>query len=216
MSTFQEALLQNCNKSQLTAHRHSGYIVLQSKHQIRRSGSLKIRRSREKSQELQCFQGGLAQLVRAPASHAGGHWFESSSLHQEKSLEPQGFEGFSFPKTRKQWVAGLAVICGKIRPFFTPLLQKCCKFFESFNPLHRNGLEDFLCSLEITYISSRAVAFSKRPIVANLQQLNKIRRFSKRSVPFQQSAPHGSGGHSGYKRARSYPLYCVPLNTALP
>ena len=25
--------------------------------------------------------GGLAQLVRAPASHAGGHWFESSSLH---------------------------------------------------------------------------------------------------------------------------------------
>ena len=30
-------------------------------------------------------QGGLAQLVRAPASHAGGHWFESSSLHHEKS-----------------------------------------------------------------------------------------------------------------------------------
>ena len=28
-------------------------------------------------------QGGLAQLVRAPASHAGGHWFESSSLHQK-------------------------------------------------------------------------------------------------------------------------------------
>ena len=28
--------------------------------------------------------GGLAQLVRAPASHAGGHWFESSSLHQEE------------------------------------------------------------------------------------------------------------------------------------
>ena len=27
--------------------------------------------------------GGLAQLVRAPASHAGGHWFESSSLHQK-------------------------------------------------------------------------------------------------------------------------------------
>lgn len=29
--------------------------------------------------------GGLAQLVRAPASHAGGHWFESSSLHQKVS-----------------------------------------------------------------------------------------------------------------------------------
>ena len=27
------------------------------------------------------LNGGLAQLVRAPASHAGGHWFESSSLH---------------------------------------------------------------------------------------------------------------------------------------
>ena len=91
--------------------------------------------------------GGLAQLVRAPASHAGGHWFESSSLHQEKSLEPQGFEDFSFLRTRKYWVAGLAVICGKIRPFFMPLLQKCCKFFESFNPLHRNGLEGFSVSI---------------------------------------------------------------------
>ena len=28
--------------------------------------------------------GGLAQLVRAPASHAGGRWFESISLHQTK------------------------------------------------------------------------------------------------------------------------------------
>ena len=91
-------------------------------------------------------QGGLAQLVRAPASHAGGHWFESSSLHQRKSLEPQGFEDFSFPRTRKYWAAGLAVICGKIRPFFMPLLQKCCKFFLSFNPLRRNGLGDFSVS----------------------------------------------------------------------
>ena len=32
--------------------------------------------------------GGLAQLVRAPASHAGGHWFESSSLHH--ALETLG------------------------------------------------------------------------------------------------------------------------------
>ena len=31
-----------------------------------------------------CQYGGLAQLVRAPASHAGGHWFESSSLHQRE------------------------------------------------------------------------------------------------------------------------------------
>ena len=40
--------------------------------------------------------GGLAQLVRAPASHAGGRQFESASLHQEKSSEPQGTEDFSF------------------------------------------------------------------------------------------------------------------------
>ena len=31
--------------------------------------------------------GGLAQQVRAPASHAGGHWFESSSLHQKNTVE---------------------------------------------------------------------------------------------------------------------------------
>ena len=40
--------------------------------------------SKRTSVEAQQF-GGLAQLVRAPASHAGGHWFESSSLHQTES-----------------------------------------------------------------------------------------------------------------------------------
>ena len=34
------------------------------------------------SSPVRVTNGGLAQLVRAPASHAGGHWFESSSLHQ--------------------------------------------------------------------------------------------------------------------------------------
>ena len=87
----------------------------------------------------------LRQNLRI-SSHAGGHWFESSSLHQEESLEPQGFEDSSFPRTRKYWAAGLAVICGKLRPFFMPLLQKCCKFFLSFNPLRRNGLGDFSVS----------------------------------------------------------------------
>ena len=38
------------------------------------------------------INGGLAQLVRAPASHAGGHWFESSSLHQtEGTTESRAF-----------------------------------------------------------------------------------------------------------------------------
>ena len=118
MSTFQEALLQNCNKSQLTAHRHSGYIVLQSKHQIRRSGSLKIRRSREKSQELQCFQGGLAQLVRAPASHAGGHWFESSSLHHMKPQNRNGSRAFLFAD-----IFQIIEITTKIRHFFKLALK---------------------------------------------------------------------------------------------
>lgn len=27
--------------------------------------------------------GGIAQSVRVPASHAGGRWFESSCLHQK-------------------------------------------------------------------------------------------------------------------------------------
>ena len=35
------------------------------------------------SSPVRVTNGGLAQLVRAPASHAGGHWFESSSLHQK-------------------------------------------------------------------------------------------------------------------------------------
>ena len=33
--------------------------------------------------------GGLAQQVRAPASHAGGRWFEPNSLHQKVSLRRQ-------------------------------------------------------------------------------------------------------------------------------
>ena len=38
--------------------------------------------------------GGLAQLVRAPASHAGGHWFESSILHHEITDSPTGYPLF--------------------------------------------------------------------------------------------------------------------------
>ena len=40
--------------------------------------------------------GGLAQLVRAPASHAGGHWFESSSLHQKVPDSVRNQELFLF------------------------------------------------------------------------------------------------------------------------
>ena len=37
---------------------------------------------------------GLAGILTA--SHAGGHWFESSSLHQEKPRNYAGYEVFSF------------------------------------------------------------------------------------------------------------------------
>ena len=33
---------------------------------------------------LSILLGGLAQLARAPALHAGGHRFDSDILHQEK------------------------------------------------------------------------------------------------------------------------------------
>ncbi len=38
----------------------------------------------EKSPIISVFEwnGRLAQLVRAPSSHGGGHWFESSIAHQ--------------------------------------------------------------------------------------------------------------------------------------
>ena len=46
-------------------------------------GSSPVRVTTSAIRKRDCrINGGLAQLVRAPASHAGGHWFESSSLHQ--------------------------------------------------------------------------------------------------------------------------------------
>ncbi len=60
------------------------------------TGSIPVRVTTDGRNRSRSY-GGLAQLVRAPASHAGGHWFESSSLHQENPLEPQGSEGFFLP-----------------------------------------------------------------------------------------------------------------------
>ena len=40
--------------------------------------------------------GGLAQLVRASASHAEGQRFESATLHFLKTLETYVFRGFFF------------------------------------------------------------------------------------------------------------------------
>ena len=53
--------------------------------------------------------GGLAQLVRAPASHAGGHWFESSSLHQTlgNQVFPRVFVVFAKTSVRLIFVRNL-------------------------------------------------------------------------------------------------------------
>ena len=43
---------------------------------------------------LRC--GRLAQLVRAPALHAGGRWFEPGIAHHIKPLWPLRLQGFGF------------------------------------------------------------------------------------------------------------------------
>lgn len=55
------------------------------------------------------WHGGLAQLVRAPASHAGGRWFESISLHQEEPLLGSGsfLAWYSDKWTRKAAPGGM-------------------------------------------------------------------------------------------------------------
>ena len=70
---------------------------------------------------------GLAGIPTA--SHAGGHWFESSSLHHEKTLESQWFRGFFFAFSWKKRASPLAVFWGIFGQFWGFLLQKCCKFF---------------------------------------------------------------------------------------
>ncbi len=60
----------------------------------------RVDRAREKKQKLlnltlnthtrNCITGGLAQLARAPALHAGGHRFDSDILHSEIQSLGQG------------------------------------------------------------------------------------------------------------------------------
>ena len=49
--------------------------------------------------ELWCIpnRGRLAQMVRAPALHAGGHWFESSTAHQTGQNQEPSYCGSSWP-----------------------------------------------------------------------------------------------------------------------
>ena len=61
----------------------------------------------------------VCYVLRAPALHAGGHWFESSTAHHQKALSPKGLHdmtlgGFSLlrghvsdwwvsPRASRQW-----------------------------------------------------------------------------------------------------------------
>ena len=64
--------------------------------------------------------GGLAQLVRAPASHAGGRWFEPNSLHHLNPLHRNGFS------------AVLTCVRGAVKlPPFTVFYPQKPPFFDS-------------------------------------------------------------------------------------
>ncbi len=76
-----------------------------------------------------CRYGGLAQLVRAPASHAGGHWFESSSLHHPQSVVPQRIGAFSFTSFWKNILLNCAPILAIFGLFCATSVQKCATFF---------------------------------------------------------------------------------------
>ena len=80
--------------------------------------------------------GGLAQLVRAPASHAGGHWFESSSLHQEKPWKPcvskvfLVFDDFSV----SAYDGRFAALCFQVLPCFRSQAVLSCTPFVPWEP----------------------------------------------------------------------------------
>ena len=56
--------------------------------------------------------------ARIVSSHAGGHWFESSSLHHEKTLETLCFQGFS----RFWW--NFQCLC--VTDTLLPCVFECC------------------------------------------------------------------------------------------
>ena len=77
------------------------------------------------SSPVRVTNGGLAQLVRAPASHAGGHWFESSSLHQPQAIYLQGFAVFLFSRGWKRRLLQCAKNVRNFAPFRGLIVQKC-------------------------------------------------------------------------------------------
>ena len=73
-------------------------------------GSSPVRVTTSAIRKRDCrINGGLAQLVRAPASHAGGHWFESSSLHQTAPDFVRNQVLFSFMPYRRRRISSRCV-----------------------------------------------------------------------------------------------------------
>ena len=141
---------------------------------------------------------GYDRLRRAlrSSSHAGGHWFESSSLHQEKTLESQWFRGFFFAFFWKKRASLLAVFWGIFGQFRGFLLQKCCKFFRP----------SIRCATRVCGFLGRAVCC-------------KFFRQLPYRMPdglSQQFAAPGFYDHSGYKHSASCPSCCVQPNTGSP
>ena len=68
-------------------------------------------------------KGRLAQLVRARASHARGHWFEPSNAHHLKPSEKPVVFFLFLPKTKVVFVR----LCTPISPLLPPVLvgKKC-------------------------------------------------------------------------------------------
>ena len=112
-------------------------------------GSSPVRVTTSAIRKRDCrINGGLAQLVRAPASHAGGHWFESSSLHQTAPDFLRNQVLFSFMPYRRRGIPSRCVHHAKRMHAGALRLRKrracdmsvfCCKMRKKDFHLFRSG-----------------------------------------------------------------------------
>ena len=121
-------------------------------------GSSPVRVTTSAIRKRDCrINGGLAQLVRAPASHAGGRWFESISLHQDietRTFPIMGTFGFSVLSILAK-IAGLIdeklsslrSICRiplTVGRVFVPFFSIYYSFIYAESPPHRSDAEGTL------------------------------------------------------------------------
>ena len=136
----------------------------------------------------------LRRTLRS-SSHAGGHWFESSSLHQEKPWNHNGSEVFSLPFSgRKEplCLRYLGVFSGNFG-------ASCCKSVANFSPLYP------LCHKGLRLLG--------RAVCCKLFRRLPCRMPDGLS---QQFAAPDFYDHSGYKHSASCPSCCVQPNTGSP